>query len=407
MNKIFRNIYRNYKQRKHSLEKNGVRKYLFNSKGYILLIVLVISAFLVSFTSEFFYKTHVYISYLKRFKADLNSEYLAYSGFELAKAILEVDRLGLGSSFMPNLSSDKSTDSYKDIWALDLPEMDLPGGTVKIKIEDENSKINISVLAGEFVPETPYYGITQRLFGGMGFNIDIVDCMIDWIDPDNVRFPYGAESSDYYLTLSPPYSAQNEEMKSIDELLLVKLITPEIFYGIGGGNHGLEKNLVEDNKGDVTIPLYKLEDFSSEQNPEENDTAFKDAIERKIGKETDRALSNYLRVHGNGSDFTDEINKININTASFRVLSSLSNEMYDDIVTEIIRKRQNQAFKSTSEIDEFIQNPTALEAVKKLITVKSRIFKITVTSSDNQGFCRYIVYFDRDTKKILYCSSEH
>ncbi|PKL15448.1 MAG: hypothetical protein CVV49_21245, partial [Spirochaetae bacterium HGW-Spirochaetae-5] len=273
MNRIITFIFENYNRRKHALETEGVHKYIFNSNGYILLIVLVISAFLVSFTSDFFYKTHIYISYIKRFKADINSEYLAYSGFELGKAILEVDRLGLGSSFMPNLSSDRSIDSHKDIWALDLPEMDLPGGAVKIKIEDENSKINISVLAGEFVPETPYYGITQRLIGGMGFNIDLVDCIIDWVDPDDVRFPYGAESSDYYLTLSPPYSAQNGEMKSIDELLLVKLITPEIFYGIGGGNYGLEKNLVEDNKGDVTIPLYKLEDFSAENEVNESETA--------------------------------------------------------------------------------------------------------------------------------------
>lgn len=407
MNRIITLILENYNRRKQVLETEGVHKYIFNSNGYILLIVLVISAFLVSFTSDFFYKTHIYISYIKRFKADINSEYLAYSGFELGKAILEVDRLGLGSSFMPNLSSDRSIDSHKDIWALDLPEMDLPGGAVKIKIEDENSKINISVLAGEFVPETPYYGITQRLIGGMGFNIDLVDCIIDWVDPDDVRFPYGAESSDYYLTLSPPYSAQNGEMKSIDELLLVKLITPEIFYGIGGGNYGLEKNLVEDNKGDVTIPLYKLADFSAENEVNESDTAFKESIERKIGKERDRALYNYLRVYGNGSDFTDEVNKININTATFRVLSSLSNVMYDDIVAEIIRKRHNQPFRSIGEIDEFIQDSSALEAVKKLITVKSNIFKITVTSSVNEGFSRFTVYYDRDTKKILYCSSEH
>jgi type II secretory pathway component PulK len=407
MNRIITLILENYSRRKQLLETEGVKKYIFNSNGYILLIVLVISAFLVSFTSDFFYKTHIYISYIKRFKADINSEYLAYSGFELGKAILEVDRLGLGSSFMPNLSSDRSIDSHKDIWALDLPEMDLPGGAVKIKIEDENSKINISVLAGEFVPETPYYGITQRLIGGMGFNIDIVDCIIDWVDPDDVRFPYGAESSDYYLTLSPPYSAQNGEMKSIDELLLVKLVTPEIFYGIGGGNYGLEKNLVEDNKGDVTIPLYKLEDFSAENESVESDAAFKESVERKIGKERDRALYNYLRVYGNGADFTDEVNKININTASFRVLSSLSNVMYDDVVTEIIRKRQNQPFRSIGEIDEFFQDSSALEAVKKLITVKSNIFKITVTSSVHEGFSRFTVYYDRDTKKILYCSSEH
>jgi len=404
MNKFILAIITNYKNRKRKIEEHGVRDYLINSKGYILLIVLVMSAFLVSFTSEFFYKTHIYISYIKRFKSDINSEYLAYSGFELAKAILEVDRLGLGTSFMPNLNNDRNIDCYKDIWALDLPEMDLPGGTVKIKIEDENSKINISVLAGEFVEKTPYYGMLQRLIGDMGLSLDIADCIIDWIDPDNIRFPYGAESSDYYLTLTPPYSAQNGEMNSIDELLLVKLVTPEIFYGIGGGNYGLEKNLVEDNKGDVTIPLYKLEDLAASNPVTENDSSFKDNIERKIGRERDRAFSNYLRVYGNVADFTNEANRVNINTASFRVLTTISNEMSEDTVTEIIRRRQTQPFKSISEINEFIKEPDLL---KNLITVKSSIFKITIMATDTNGFCRFITYYDRDNKKVLYCSSEH
>lgn len=406
MNKYILSLINNYHTRKETLENNGVRSYIFNSNGYILLIVLVISAFLVSFTSEFFYQTHIYISYIKRFKSDINSEYLAYSGYELGKAILEVDRLGLGSSFMPNLSSNRSIDSYKDIWALDLPEMNLPGGTVKIKIEDENSKINLSVMsiAAENSFVTPYYGITQRLIGTMGFNIDVVDCIMDWVDPDSVRFPYGAESSDYYLNQSPPYSAQNEEMKSIDELLLVKLVTPELFYGISGGNHGMEKNLVEDNKGDVTIPLYKLEDLSGEDSSAGDDSDYKGSVERKIGKEKDRSLSRYFRVYGDSTNWTDEKNKININTASFRVLSAISNDLTDDIVTEIIRKRQIQPFTSTSEIDEFIK---ADDIKRNIITVKSQIFKITVTASGGEGFCRFITYYDRDNKKILYCTSEH
>jgi len=406
MNKYISIIKDNYNIRRDTLEKNGVIRYLFNSNGYILLIVLVISAFLVSFTSEFFYKTHVYISYIKRFKSDINSEYLSYSGFELAKAVLDVDRLGLASSFMPNLSNDRTIDSYKDIWALDFPAMNLPGGTVKISIEDENAKINISVLSSisEEAFATPYYAILQRFIGDMGLSIDIADCIMDWIDNDNIRFPYGAESSDYYLNLTPPYAAQNGEMNSIDELLLVKLITPEIFYGIGGGNHGLEKNLVEDNKGDVTIPLYKLEDLSAIKTETNEEATYKKSIERKIGRERDRALFNYLRVYGTRAVYFDEANKININTASFRVLYALSNKMSEDTVTEIIRKRQIQPFKSTSEIDEFVQDENLKNTI---ISVKSRIFKISVKASSNEGFCNFVAYYDRDNKKILYCSNEN
>jgi len=406
MNKVIKVIKNNYITRKKILEDQSVFYYFKSSKGYILLIVLVISAFLVSFTSEFFYKTHIYISYIKRFRADLSSEYLAFSGFELAKTILDVDRLGLASSFMPNLSSNRSIDSLKDIWALDFPEMDLPGGRIKIKIEDENSKINISVLANEFVEKTYYYGVLQRFIGNLGLSLDIADCILDWIDPDSMRSPYGAESSDYYQTLSPPYSAHNAEMDSIGELLLVKLITPEIYYGFGGGNYGLEQNLVDDNKGDVSIPLYKLEDITKIQSDIKEDSRFKETIEKKIGKEKNRKLADYLRVHGKNDLFTDDMNKININTASFRVLSSLSNEMYDDVVTDIIRQRQLQPFKSISEVKTFLSD-TKYETISKLITVKSYIFKITVNAENDNGLCRLICYYDRDNKKILYYSTEH
>lgn len=407
MNKFISAITNNYSRRKEALENNGIRGYLFNSKGYILLIVLVLSAFLVSFTSEFFYKTHIYISFIKRFKSDINSEYLAYSGFELAKAILEVDRLGLGSSFMSNLSNDKNIDSYKDIWALDFPELNFPGGTVKLKIEDENSKINISVLGYDIVPQTPYYGVLQFLIGNMGFSIDIADCIMDWTDPDNIRYPYGAESSDYYLTLTPPYSAQNDQMTSIDELLLVKLITPEVFYGIGGGNYGLEKNLVEDNRGDVTIPLEKLEDMSAVITEKKEDADFKENIERKIGKERDRALSNYLRVYGNRNNWMEEVNKININTASFRVLSAVLNEMNEDNVANVISRRLDQPFKNINEIDEFIADQNSRESIKRLITVKSQIFKITINAYGDEGFSSYVTYYDRINKRIIYCTNEH
>ena len=100
------------------------------------------------------------------------------------------------------------------------------------------------------------------------------------------------------------------------------------------------------------------------------------------------------------------MNKININTASFRVLSSLSNEMFDEIVTDIIKQRQLQPFTSISEVKNVISD-AQYSSISNLITVKSYIFKITVTAENNDGLCRLICYYDRDNRKILYCSTEH
>lgn len=394
----------NYLQRKTAIEQNGLKSYLINDKGYILLIVLLISAFLVSFTSEFFLSTHTYISYIKRLKNDINSEFLAYSGYEIAKTILDVDRLGLSGSFMPNLSSDRNTDSFKDIWALEFPEIPVVDHELKIEITDENSKINVSALANDKVEKTPYYGILQRLLMNMGLSLDIADALVDWVDPDDVRFPFGAESSGYYYNLTPSYSAKNGRLDSIEELLLVKGISPEIYYGIGGGNYGLEKNLVDDNKGDVNIPLYKIEEIIKSEGVKNDSSSSSNETEKAIGKEKSRLLSDYLTSYGDWNDFIDESNRINLNTASFRVLSSLTDDMTEDIAADIIRKRNLEPFKTVSEIGNYIKYT---ESLANILSVKSQIFRITVTAKNENSYCRAVYYFDRDNKKLLYCSMGH
>ncbi|HOP28479.1 MAG TPA: type II secretion system protein GspK [Spirochaetota bacterium] len=394
----------NYRKRKLLIENNGLKSYLINDKGYILLIVLMISAFLVSFTSDFFLTTHTYISYIKRLKNDINSEFLTYSGYEIAKAILDVDRLGISGSFMPGLNSNKSIDCHKDIWALDFPAIPVMDYQVKVEIVDENSKINVSALANDKVEKTPYYGVLQRFLMNMGLSLDISDALVDWVDPDDIRFPYGAESSGYYYNLTPSYSAKNGRLDSISEILLVKGISPEIYYGIGGGNYGIEKNLVDDNKGDVTIPLYKLEEMAASSVKKDDIKSITSDAERPVGKERSRLLSDYLTAYGNWDDFIDESNRININTASFRVLSSLSDDFSEEIAADIIRKRHLEPFTAASEISSFVKD---YDSLANILTVKSRIFRITVTVKNDNSYCRGVYYFNRDDKKLLYCSMGH
>jgi len=65
----------------------------------------------------------------------------------------------------------------------------------------------------------------------------IVDSILDWCDPDNLRRSHGAENA-YYQKRNPPYLAKNGLFDSPDELLLVRGVTPEVYYGTEG-NIGL------------------------------------------------------------------------------------------------------------------------------------------------------------------------
>jgi hypothetical protein len=44
-------------------------------------------------------------------------------------------------------------------------------------------------------------------------------------------------------------------------MLMIKDKTPEIFYGLGGGNSGLEDNLVKHNMGDITLSEERIKDM--------------------------------------------------------------------------------------------------------------------------------------------------
>ena len=392
----------NYRKRQTLLIENGLFKYISNSSGYVLIIVLLVITLLVTMSTEFLMVAQTNINYIRKFSERLKAGMIAKAGVSLSTIILKADKLGLTQSFLGKQGVSKDIDCYKDIWAINFPELPLEDGTLKIEIEDENSKINLSVVANEVVDSTPYYGILQRFLLNMQLSMDIADTIKDWVDVDDSTSPYGAESSDYYQNLEIPYKAKNAAMDSIDELLMVKDITPAIFYGLEKVGYEPEENFVKDNKGDVDLDLSKLSEIS----PEEMLDQFKEEKNLSgfnIGKEKSRKLSDYLRVNGDRSDFTNELNKININTASYRVLSALTGNMSDDIVTEIIRHRLLQPYKNVDEIKDLIEDENVL---KNILTVKSYLFKITATGTINQTKVRISGIYYRDRNRFLYWSEE-
>lgn len=69
-----------------------------------------------------------------------------------------------------------------------------------------------------------FYGVEDQDSDG------IIDAILDWIDPDDEPRMNGAES-EHYMSLSPPYQPRNAAFFSIEELLLVRGINEQMFYG--------------------------------------------------------------------------------------------------------------------------------------------------------------------------------
>lgn len=102
------------------------------------------------------------------------------------------------------------------------------GVTVDWRVEDEAGKINPN-LASEAVMQSlfeTYYGsdVEAEL---------LAKCIVDWTDEDDE----GPGERDYYLSLPAPHLAANDAMADLEELLLVRGVTAELFEsGLAGGS---------------------------------------------------------------------------------------------------------------------------------------------------------------------------
>ncbi len=151
------------------------------------------------------------------------------AGIEKAMAVLKDD--------------ETENDSLIDTWSdndEDFNDVLLERCWFTVRVIDEASKLNINTATKDQLMGLPY------------MVEEIADAIIDWRDADDVPESMGAESG-YYESLTFGYSARNGPFKTIRELLLVKDITDDLFYGEDTNLNGqLDYN---ERDGDLSPPL--------------------------------------------------------------------------------------------------------------------------------------------------------
>lgn len=106
-----------------------------------------------------------------------------------------------------------------------LSGFQIGGGTVSLSMTELESKININRADATLLQQV----LTTQ--GADANEISVVsDSILDWLDPDDDTRPAGAES-DYYLGLTPSYYAKNAPIDNLDELLLIKGVTRDMYTG--------------------------------------------------------------------------------------------------------------------------------------------------------------------------------
>ncbi len=128
-------------------------------------------------------------------------------------------------------------------------EQDLESRQVRYGLIDESSKLNVNLVGSLAADETE---ARNALMGLPGMTEAVADSILDWIDADdNVRVN-GAEL-ETYESRNPSYATKNGPIDSLEELLLVEGVTPELLFGEDANRNGLlDPN---ENDGEVSLPV--------------------------------------------------------------------------------------------------------------------------------------------------------
>ena len=311
------------------IKKTGKNK----DRGFVLIAVLLIISVLVTIILEFNYESRMKLHLSDNFHNASKALNYAEAGISIATASLKQNENILSDEkFIPLFSGQ-----------VHVP---VENGYCTILVRDESGKINVNALKtpdGKIVRHRVDQMLklidllNYQIQGQSPVSYSLIPAIIDWVDyDDEVTFlPFvkreneGAES-DYYRDLIDPYKCKNAPFETLDELLLVKGMTPTILHG---------------RAGDKTRNIEPVD-----------------------------GIGRYLTIYGDG--------KININEASPMVVLSLSEKMSPSLANNIVEQRRIKRFVSVGQLQNVPgMTPRVYESIRELITVRprDRYYNVTVT----------------------------
>ncbi len=215
----------------------------------ILIVVLLVVALLAlaAYTFAGLMVTHYGAAKLNG--RQLQARALMESGVEFVRMYLlqtEAARMDAGGHFdnptlfqaNPVLPTNVPDAAQRGDFTVLSPNLDDEGNLAGVRygLEDESTRLNINALVA--IEKLRENAGRDLLMGLPGMTEDVADAILDWMDEDDEPRDYGAESS-YYLGLQPPYQAKNGPLDTVEELLLVRGVTPQLLFGTDTNRNGM------------------------------------------------------------------------------------------------------------------------------------------------------------------------
>lgn len=304
---------------------------LQNDNGVALLIAVSVISLLVAVTLQFSKDMRQELIGSANMLSTSRMNAMVKSGYNLAEAVLQKD------------SEDNTFDTIHDSWAefdTNYPAQLYSSGKLEILVTDLGGRLQINSLInsdgeakGEVAKKTRETFLRLLLSGDFGDISEeqatlIVDAITDWIDKDDSERGIEETESSYYLSRKPSYFCNNGPIEFIEDLLLVRGISADLYYG--------------------------------------NDEF--------------KGLRELVTAYGNDG-------KININTAPAAVLKALGTEMSDELAEKMVEFRQDVDNKDLLQNSNWYVNiqqwPGDVQLDSTMVTTSSSYFRIIASAANN------------------------
>ncbi|HWI41473.1 MAG TPA: type II secretion system minor pseudopilin GspK [Verrucomicrobiae bacterium] len=305
-----------------------------NQRGIALVMALLVCALLVAAVTEFIHEVFVETSLHRSRLQGEQASLLAESGVRAAVTFIRQKTVAAGYT------------SLLDPWAAQPVHLEAERGSIDIVVEEESGKLPLGRLVAPngTTLQPDVKGMAERLLEQLQLPREVVPAVADWIDADDEQRGEGGAESPYYRGLQPPHGAANAPLETVEELRLVKGMTPEAF-----------------------------------------------------GK-----LQPLVTVYGSEASEM-ETPKININTAPKEVLASLPG-VTPELAARIMEQRKTTPFRSAGEVTRVPGMESAGIGLQTRITVKGSLFRIRSTgkSGDTPRTVEAVVRITGGSETYLY-----
>ncbi|MBN2053731.1 general secretion pathway protein GspK [bacterium] len=241
---------------------------MVRQRGVALMMTIWVLVLLGIMAAQFAYSMRLEMEVARNYKDEVQLYYLSLAALELAVAEIlspyTATTLSANGevifvrdqSDLPGGETDENY--YYDMWGQlggdsaefinsishfigHRSQFKLNNGILSYTITDEDGKFNINSLVVRNNERADNIEIFRKLLVAIGVEDGmpadiIVDSLLDWLDDDDLHHGNGAEE-DYYEQnyaeqgMTGPYTPKNGPLSTVEELLMVRGMTPEILFG--------------------------------------------------------------------------------------------------------------------------------------------------------------------------------